>query len=502
MTSSIFCCYKTPILRFLLPYIFGIVSCVFFDNNLKTTGLLILGGIAMIFFVLGKIQWQQMCVQLCCFGLGLFACSTPPELIVSSKKREVLKGPMALLEIKKQNREQVNFITRVNDVKCMVYLKKKHLFFFPNDTLLVQGCTIKYIQKNELKNPYLQYLVNKDIRGQIFLKEANIVTVYAGNGLVRKAYQIRQKIIHKIQQENVFSPVEEGIFFSLILGEKSYLDNDTKEEFRQSGIIHVLAISGLHVGIFFFFLQKILQFMQIHQRTFKFIFVVSALLCYCLIAGLSPSIVRACLMCSLLQLGWLLEEKNLLMNIVLSSALLVLIFKPMWIWDIGFQLSYGAVIAIVYGLEQTKGLILKIKRTAFKKITQLFLVNGLAFVGTTPILLYHFQLIYWGGLLASLLVVPLISIVVIVGICTLFFVPFSALLHPCLLLNQLLMQLLGQLALLFSTHLSLPSSISINGATVLLLYLIFFVVLNLKISYINKIKLLALSSLLLIITTC
>lgn len=459
--------------------------------------------VALFLFVLSTclniIRWQSVIIQVFCLTLGLFSyapiSSQPLNAAVVSTQN--LQGQLIICSLKKQNKQQLNFITILDDIKYMVYLKKQNISYLPGDTLHVKKFNIRLITTDDnINNGYIKYLLSKEIKGQIFLKQRHILQVNEGHGLLRFVYGFRHFLIQQIQAENVLSPSEEGVFYSLLLGERSYLDKEIQQDFKQSGIIHVLAISGLHVGILFVFIQGMLKLLRLHNKYFKLIFVVLLLFFYAVVAGLSPSVVRAGLMCCLIQFGFFLQEKNVIMNIVLSSALLLLLFKPVWIWDLGFLLSYFAVIFIVLVLENSKQMIHKIINPVLKKFIQLCMVNVAAFIGTFPILISNFGVVYAGSILSSLVIIPIVTVLVMLGISTLIFTPFKTVFHLLLLLNKYLIQFLNQAATFLSDVISFPITVKLNTSQCVLFYLAFFILFSIQIKMVNKMKTLA------IVATC
>ncbi|MFT6716572.1 MAG: competence protein ComEC [Saprospiraceae bacterium] len=484
-------CYKIPIIRFLLPYLCGILLCNYLIEWHKYV-LIALSALTLIGLSITKIiRWQNLAILLFCLTLGLFSykpISSEP-LLAKETSTNNLQGQLIIWSLKKQNNQQLNFITQLDSIKYMVYLKKQQVNYLPGDTLMVEKFKIKLLSlTSESFSGYTEYLLSKGIKGQIFLKQKDVRLVKNGRGLFRTVYSFRQYLIQQIQAEKVFSPSQEGVFYSLLLGERSFLDKEIKEDFKESGIIHVLAISGLHVGILFAFIQGIFKALRIHNRYFKLIFVVILLLFYAIVAGLSPSVVRAGLMCCLIQFGLFIQEKNVIMNIVLSSALFLLLFKPLWIWDLGFLLSYFAVIFIVLVLENYKPLVQKISNPMLKKFVQLCMVNLAAFTGTFPILLSNFGVIYFGSILSSLVIIPLVTVLVMLGISTLIFTPIKIIFHFLLVLNKYLIQLLNQAATTFSEKISFPFTLEITVLQSVILYLMLFVVLNRNINLMNKLK--------------
>ena len=497
--------YHIPVVRFLIPYILGIIVCQYASFTLK---LIILFCAIILFLVatyLTKNRWQNYFTLLFCLLLGSYSYQpfTSELLHQNGRSSSFLQGRLIIHSISKQNKKQINFITKVEGQQYMAYLKKNRNDYLPTDTLILSKFKIKLFCQKDLteglhKN-YVKYLVSKGIKGQIFIQDKDVVIHAPGHGIIRTAYSIRLNIIELIKKENIFSKKEEGVFYSLIIGERSYLYKDTKQQFKESGIIHVLAISGLHVGILFILIQAIMRACRVRSQGAKLISVFFILTLYALLAGLSPSVVRAALMCSLIQLGSFLCVRKVLLNIVLCSALMLLLLKPQWIWDLGFLLSYSAVIFIILVLNRFQGMTAVIKNSFLQKTAQLSLVNIAAFTGTLPLIASNFGTAYLGSLLASLLIIPLVSILVLLGVLTVLLSPISQVLRPLLFVNHYLIKLLNFGAVFFSENLSFPIVLSLNAAQAAILYVIFFTFLLKRMSLIQKfVVLFACSSLLLV----
>jgi competence protein ComEC len=133
----------------------------------------------------------------------------------------------------------------------------------------------------------------------------------------------------------------------ILLGDKSYLNLELKDAFSGAGAMHLLAVSGLHVGIFLVILQWIFKtFGRKLPRWFRFLLIVAVLWLYAGITGFSPSVNRAVTMFSFVAMGTLLGRRYNSMDGLLASAMILLAIKPYYLFDIGFQLSYFAMLGI------------------------------------------------------------------------------------------------------------------------------------------------------------
>lgn len=224
------------------------------------------------------------------------------------------------------------------------------------------------------------------------------------------ATKIRWFVIDYLNDFNVIKHSTRGFTIAILTGDKSYLSFEDKKLFRDTGIVHVLAISGLHVGIFYLTLSFL--FFKLFRLPPKlgFFIILSLLIGYAFITALSPSVVRSVIMFGLIQFGNSFRKRPNTLNIIFASAVLMLFYEPDLIVDIGFQLSYAAVIGIVLVIKHTElsGLV---KFKFLRWVWELFLVSTSAFVFTTPILSFHFGIINMTGLWASMIIIPFITLI-------------------------------------------------------------------------------------------
>ena len=209
---------------------------------------------------------------------------------------------------------------------------------------------------------------------------------------------------------------ELALVSALTIGYKDLIDKDMKSSFRSSGTIHVLAVSGLHVGIIFFILKMLLSFLNRWKRGpgIRFIVILSCMWFYALLSGFTPSVIRATLMFSLLLFGQLLKRDASSLNIIAASAFFILLFNPMTLIDVGFQFSYLAVIGIIYFHPKIYKL-LKIRNLVLDKIWSLTVVSIAAQMVIAPLSIHYFNQFPTLFIFANLIVIPGITILLYLG---------------------------------------------------------------------------------------
>jgi len=198
----------------------------------------------------------------------------------------------------------------------------------------------------------------------------------------------------------------------ILLGERRNLPPEISKAFSDAGVIHVLAVSGLHVGLIagiFLALFRALRLREIPAT----LLTLMLLLLYMHVVDLRPSVVRATIMASIIMLGRLLERDSDLLNAISSAGLIILIWNPQYLFDLGFQLSFAATLSIVYLHGRIRGLLpsalTKCRLRGVRWAVSGLLVSLAAQLGTLPIIAYHFGRISSISILVNLMVVPLVG---------------------------------------------------------------------------------------------
>ena len=194
---------------------------------------------------------------------------------------------------------------------------------------------------------------------------------------------------------------------ALLLGDKSYLDDDTRNTFAKSGLMHVLAVSGLHVGILFLLVHYAFGFVKVwrYGKIYFLVIVLLILWSYALVTGLSSSVVRASVMFSIFSFGPLLGMRTVALNTTAFAAFVILLFSPNALFQIGFQLSFVAVFSILFFYHDVYRLIAP--RTAVgDTLWKMSSVSIAVQIGTLPLVVYYFHHIQPLFLLYNLLAAP------------------------------------------------------------------------------------------------
>ncbi|MDA0380113.1 MAG: ComEC/Rec2 family competence protein [Bacteroidetes bacterium] len=236
-----------------------------------------------------------------------------------------------------------------------------------------------------------------------FIKEYRLVE--RANGLTFRASMVKRWNTLGISHEPL------GLLANVMVGDRTLISSTVKEQFKKLGAAHVLAISGLHVGVLFALLNGLIFFVP---QPYRKILLVACLWWYALIAAFSPSVVRATLIFSLYALAHLLKRIPSKAQLLSVSAFLSLLIQPQLLFDLGFLMSYSAVAAIVVCLEPLKAF--EPKRKWLRYFYYLAAVSIAAQLGVTPIVLVTFKTISTWFLLGSLALVPLMPFILGLGL--------------------------------------------------------------------------------------
>jgi competence protein ComEC len=263
---------------------------------------------------------------------------------------------------------------------------------------------------------YQDYLRKQGVQHHIKTDYPSIVIKKGSRTLYGKASNFRELIISKLKIKN-FGNEELGVIQALILGKRDDISESTYNNYKNAGAVHILAVSGLHVGIILFLLEFLLSPLERlpKGKTIKIILVVLLLWSYAFVAGLSPSIVRAVAMFSFVAYALYLNRPTNSFNIIALSMLFILLVKPLFLFQVGFQMSYAAVFAIVWVYPKLQKFWFP-ENIIVRKSWQLVSVSVAAQLGVLPISLFYFHQFPALFFVSNLLVIPFLGLILGFGI--------------------------------------------------------------------------------------
>lgn len=314
---------------------------------------------------------------------------------ISSVGNKICTGKLLIVQTKKENANPLKIGDKIAVFSVLSPIIKPH---------------------NPNQFDYSKYLEKKDVFHQLYLENNNYKkygTYYNFEYYIEK---FRQKIINGYQINN-FETSSLNILKALLLGQRQDIDQETLNQYSQAGAIHILAISGLHIGIILFFFKALLSPIK---RVKKHRYIIPILLIvilwsFALIAGLSASVVRAVAMFSFVTIGMFLKRETNIYNTIASSILILLLFNPNYLFDVGFQLSYCAVLSIV-AFQPIISKLWKPKNKVISYFYDIITVSFAAQIGVLPLSLFYFHQFPGLFFLTNLVVIPLLTIILVLGI--------------------------------------------------------------------------------------
>jgi competence protein ComEC len=291
------------------------------------------------------------------------------------------------------------------------------------DDLLIgsQVKVIGSIYKN--KNPfnpnqfdYGKYLENQQIYGQVYVDERKITIGQTETTVWSNFSNFRTKIIQNLTLSH-FKKEELNIMIALLLGQQQDISSEVLRDYQLAGAVHILSVSGLHVGFILLFITFLLKPIANTKRNaiIKLVIILMALWSYGILAGLAPSVVRSVTMFSFVAVGNHLRRTVNVFHTLLVSMLLILLWKPYFLFDVGFQLSYLALFFILW-LQPLLSEIWKPKYKITQYIWDILTVSFAAQIGTLPLSIYYFHQFPGLFFVTNVIVLPLLGIIMIVGL--------------------------------------------------------------------------------------
>ncbi|MFQ5335378.1 MAG: ComEC/Rec2 family competence protein, partial [Flavobacteriales bacterium] len=430
--------------RLLIPFVAGIITGVFthkhfqFQEYIAIAALLLL----LIAFFTKKIYTKYrfriffgLLVDICLFILAYtLTISKTESLNASHFSRAYKKGTLVLVQLDERpvEREKTyKLIVDVLKVKCddawkevsghaLLYLQKDSSTsgLSYGDILLIRP-DFKEIPppQNPGEFNYKRYLGFHQIGWQSYLPASKCIVTgkNRGSAVYYHAQHLRQACL-EVFSDHGLQGDEYAVASALILGYKDALDDQIRHSFASAGAMHVLAVSGLHVGIIFLVLKSLLGFLErlkygVFIKTF---IMLSGLWFYAALTGFSPSVMRATTMFSFILIGKAMNRTAVIYNTLAASAFALLLFNPFLIMEVGFQLSYLAVVGIVF-IQPRLYHIWHPKLWIIDKIWAITTVSLAAQIATFPLGLLYFHQFPNYFLFSNLIVIPMAAVILYNG---------------------------------------------------------------------------------------
>jgi competence protein ComEC len=472
---------EIPFLRIGLPLITGIISGLYIKPGvtfLVIAIIIIISGFLISLFFnkypANQVFGYTLTFSLFITGLILFTNEKNSLSILKPEKTTFICTLSDYPEEKSNSyRLIVELNSKIENNKCepvkgsiILYNKKNNpaISLLPGDLLIIRCTPAEIVNRaNPNEFDYRFFMENQGIRYYAFTDNQDIIkhVAPAHRKLTHRALIVREKIIRMFEARGIKGE-RLALAAAITLGQKSMLDPDQKLNFIKAGVMHIMAVSGLHAIILSLFVLNILFFMKRRFNTLRLLITILILWAFAFVTGLTPSVLRATLMFSFLQAGKLIKRPANGINSVLASAVFLIIMRPSVIFDAGFLLSYSAVIYILCFYNDFYTLY-RFKHWLADKIWQSAAITIIAQAGTLPLTIMLFNRFPTYFIIANITIVPLSNLLIITGCLVPMFFPVHFL---SLFLARFLDYLTGLTETLTSRAAALPySSIENIGST-------------------------------------
>ncbi|RXR21304.1 ComEC family competence protein [Flavobacterium amnicola] len=431
---------RFPIARITFWFIGGILLAFYAKPNL-TTALFFLG-ITLLFCVYSFYKSNKTFTPNSTFGISLYLVFFSIGITTTLFHNETLfknhytqnesnfedskNFHLVLLEKLKNSAKYNRYFAKVISIenksscgKILLNIKKDSVekTIKIGNQLLVHDQLLHHFKPN---NPnqfdYGQYLETKGIYAQIYTDPTAVkISTKIEKGIFYYTSNFRTTIVENLAKSG-FKKEELAVITALILGQQQDISPEVLRDYQYAGAVHILSVSGLHVGFILFFITFLLQPIPNTKlgNTSKLVIVILSLWLFAFVAGLAPSVVRSTVMFSFIAVGMHLKRETNTFHTAIVSLFLILLFEPLFLFDIGFQLSYLAVFSILW-LQPLLDKIWQPKNKIITYFWNILTVSFAAQIGTLPLSIYYFHQFPGLFFITNLILIPFLSVIMALG---------------------------------------------------------------------------------------
>jgi len=442
-----------PFVRLIIPLIIGVNYSWYHHSNPAISWLFLLTSLLILIlsesgklFIQFKYNWiKGILLNILIFSTGLILTSYNdyPDQIKSFYKNDdiiVARMDETPTEKSKTLKIEASIESVIRNDSCFK-LKQQIIIYLEKDSLsqtLDYGNIILFRKPTQrIKNSgnpgsfdYQQYCAFQHIYYEVFLHENEFVVLTVTRTNLFKKYLLasRKKILNSLKSF-MRGDKETGLAEALLIGYKDDLDKRLVQSYSHTGVVHIIAISGLHLALIYGLLQFLLKPTRKNKigKWINPVVLLTVLWIFSFLSGSSPSVMRSVVMFSFIIIGKSFYKSSSVYNSLAASAFLLLCYNPFWLWDIGFQLSYAAVLSLIIFVKPVYNWFY-IQNKFLDLIWKSASVTIAAQILTIPVSIYYFHQFPNYFLLTNLFAVPLSSLVLLgeLLICIISFFPVAA----------------------------------------------------------------------------
>ncbi len=433
--------FRFPLARITVAFIAGIIIAEYIEAPVER--LLLIAAAALFLLILLFLSARRDLIQRIYFGTCVFLLAGVLGILtvaINSSQNQAEHYLHKITEENQQNKLRVlirgrlkntaNYsryiaeVTNIESLRCtgsiLINIRLEDgSFNYVSGTFL--DLTAEIHQHSAPLNPdqfdYGKYLSRKNIHAQIYCHPDQIRQVpVPKTDMLHYADRLRSTITSNLQRSG-FSSRELPVLSALVLGQRQDLSADIIRDYQYAGAVHILAVSGLHVGLVLLLLNSLLKALPPNRRTSlaKLLVVIFVLWAFAIIASLSPSVVRAVTMFTFVAIGMHMNRSTNIYHTLLVSMLVILLFQPAFIYDVGFQLSYTALFSILW-LQPLLMDLWEPKHRIIRYFWSILTVSIAAQIGAFPISIFYFHQFPALFFITNLIIIPFLGVIMAYGI--------------------------------------------------------------------------------------
>ena len=421
-----------PIFKILFFWIVGILLLPFNPFTCaQLVIILILLACLFLFFHFSSTNatsiLEHVTLVLFLIGIVFFVYSNlpaPNQVFQSGKEYRVI------VKVKERYKQTPSFTKYIVEVQSYydegtVPFYHDFLFYQKRDTLLTPFLPGDVVEAEvycsyftEVKHADLfdskQFWNRKGIHAILWMKNKARFISDPSFSLYSRIRRLQEKLINDLNQQNI-SAESKQLLAALLLGAKKSVTKPITSQFSRLGLSHILALSGLHISLLYGVCAYLVSFLFKHQPITQSLLLSLVILFYAVLTGLSPSVMRASLMFLLYAFTLLVDRRTSVYNIIFLSAFILLVFQPNLLYSVGFQLSYMAVIGIVYFYTKFAKYS-RVKPYFLQFVFGISIVSIAAQLSTGILSVYYFNSFPVSFLWSNIIVLPLITYFLYLGL--------------------------------------------------------------------------------------
>ena len=341
----------------------------------------------------------------------------PPKLTVEQRTERVLQGRITQLDYTDFSMRLGIVVLDKDLPRCKVLVSTRGCdYTLREGDIVAWQATLSEV--GNLGNPYeMDYAAwlrdSRGIRYQQHIPIGQVKKTGYYPTLLTRMKAIRRDLALKVYNSRLTAPAQR-LVVALLLGETGTIDKETRQEFSAAGIAHVLALSGLHVGIIALIVWILLFPLDyLRQQKLRLVLTLVSIALFAVFTGLSPSVVRSAVMIGFTFASVMFSRRSVPLNSLCMAALAILVFSPSALYSVGFQLSFITVAAILLAGRVPKAFQSRLK--AVNYITATVFTSIVAMLATMALTAHYFHIVSWASVISNLLVMPVLPLFMILG---------------------------------------------------------------------------------------